>query len=92
MKKLLAIALLIASGLTAASSRTEAPPPPFCPMGSCTAQAADVSRYVVAQRDVGQCMGYCASEQGICMARCQGDGQCLGFCAAQHGRCVARCN
>ena len=39
-----------------------------------------------------QCMGNCASEQGICISRCRGDGQCIGNCAAVHGRCVSRCN
>lgn len=43
-------------------------------------------------RDIGQCMGGCASEQGICISQCRGDGQCIGNCAATHGRCVARCN
>ena len=38
---------------------------------------------LVAQRDTGQCMGSCASEQGICIAQCQGDGQCIGRCAWQ---------
>lgn len=46
---------------------------------------------LVAQNDVGQCMGNCASEQGMCMGQCQGDGQCISSCAAAHGRCVARC-
>jgi hypothetical protein len=43
-------------------------------------------------RDIGQCMGDCASEQGICSSQCQGNGQCYGNCGAVHGRCVARCN
>lgn len=42
--------------------------------------------------EIGQCMGDCASEQGICISECMGDGQCIGRCAAAHGRCVARCN
>lgn len=42
--------------------------------------------------DVGQCMGFCASQQGRCIARCQGDGQCIGDCASDHGQCVANCN
>lgn len=46
---------------------------------------------LVAQNDIGQCMGNCASEQGMCMGQCQGDGQCISTCAATHGRCVARC-
>lgn len=49
-------------------------------------------RLLLAQRDVGQCMGACASEQGICIGQCQGNGQCISNCAAAHGRCVARCN
>ena len=47
---------------------------------------------LLTQRDVGQCMGACASEQGICISQCQGNGQCIGQCAAAHGRCVSRCN
>jgi len=47
---------------------------------------------LIARNDVGQCMGDCASEQGMCIASCQGDGQCIANCAAAHGRCVARCN
>lgn len=39
-----------------------------------------------------QCVGFCASEQGTCIADCQGNGQCIGRCAAAHGRCVSRCN
>lgn len=42
--------------------------------------------------DAGQCMGFCASQQGRCIARCQGDGQCIGDCASDHGQCVANCN
>lgn len=93
MKKLFAIAVLIASGFTSASSRVEAPVAPFCPLGVCSVTpAADVSRYLVSQRDTGQCMGNCAAEQGQCMGQCRGDAQCLGYCAASHGRCVARCH
>ncbi len=47
---------------------------------------------LIARNDVGQCMGACASEQGICISQCQGNGQCISNCAAAHGRCVARCN
>ncbi len=43
-------------------------------------------------KDVGQCMGDCASDQGICISRCDGDGQCIGDCASDHGTCVSRCN
>lgn len=43
-------------------------------------------------RDIGQCMGDCGSEQGICISQCGSNGQCIGNCAAAHGRCVARCN
>lgn len=43
-------------------------------------------------RDIGQCMGYCASEQGMCIANCRGNGPCIGNCGASHGRCVAACN
>ncbi|WP_459947353.1 hypothetical protein, partial [Desulfocastanea catecholica] len=45
-----------------------------------------------ANQNVGQCMGDCASEQGLCISECQGDGQCIGRCGATHGRCVARCH
>lgn len=44
------------------------------------------------RNNTGQCMGGCASEQGICIAHCRGDGLCISNCAAVHGRCVARCN
>lgn len=47
---------------------------------------------ILANSDIGQCMGDCASEQGICIGQCQGDGQCISNCAAAHGRCVARCH
>lgn len=74
-------------------------------LAACTllgAASAPAGRHVViperaalpfqlAQRDVGQCMGACASEQGMCIGQCQGNGQCIGQCAAAHGRCVARC-
>lgn len=43
-------------------------------------------------RNVGQCQGQCASEQGMCIAQCNGNGQCIGRCAASHGRCVAACS
>lgn len=42
--------------------------------------------------EIGQCMGDCASEQGICISECMGNGQCISRCNAAHGRCVARCN
>ena len=42
--------------------------------------------------EIGQCIGACATEQGICIAQCNGDGQCISRCAAAYGRCVARCN
>jgi len=45
-----------------------------------------------ASGDFGQCAGDCASEEGICMANCQGDGECMNNCAAAHGRCMSRCN
>lgn len=45
-----------------------------------------------ASGDIGQCMGDCASEQGTCIAQCQGDGQCIIRCGDAHGRCVSRCN
>jgi len=47
---------------------------------------------LLSYRDVGQCMGACASEQGICISQCQGNGPCISNCAAAHGRCVSRCN
>jgi hypothetical protein len=46
----------------------------------------------IASSDIGQCMGACASEQGICISQCQGNGQCISNCAAAHGRCVSRCH
>ena len=42
--------------------------------------------------DIGQCMGACASEQGICLSYCRADGQCMGRCGATFGRCISRCN
>ena len=47
---------------------------------------------IIANSDIGQCMGDCASEQGICIGQCEGNGQCIGNCAAAHGRCVAKCH
>ena len=41
--------------------------------------------------NIGQCMGDCAAEHGMCVGACQGDGQCIANCAASHGRCVSRC-
>ena len=41
--------------------------------------------------DIGQCISNCASQQGRCIARCQGDGQCISDCASDHGQCVANC-
>lgn len=46
---------------------------------------------VGASENVGQCMGSCASEQGICISQCNGNGQCIGNCAAAQGRCFSRC-
>ena len=40
---------------------------------------------------IGQCMSDCGSEQGICIASCQGNVQCISRCSEAHGRCVARC-
>lgn len=42
--------------------------------------------------DIGSCIANCASQQGQCIARCQGDGQCVGSCASDHGQCVANCH
>lgn len=51
-------------------------------------------------KDVGQCMGACASEQGICsascndgscIANCNGNGQCIGNCASRQGMCAGNC-
>lgn len=39
---------------------------------------------------IGNRPGDCAAEQGMCIARCQGDGQCIANCNAAHGRCVSR--
>ena len=62
---------------SAASGQVQNQPPPYQPPPL---------------RNVGQCQGQCASEQGICIAQCSGDGQCIGRCAASHGRCVAACS
>lgn len=42
--------------------------------------------------NVAECIGDCASDQGICIAECNGNGQCIGRCAAAYGRCVSRCH
>lgn len=41
---------------------------------------------------IGQCHGFCASEQGICISQCQGNGLCISNCASSLGRCVAGCS
>jgi hypothetical protein len=51
-----------------------------------------LGKKLLVSNDIGQCMGECASEQGICISGCQGNPQCIANCAAAHGRCVARCN
>lgn len=43
-------------------------------------------------RNIGQCQSQCSSEQGICIASCNGNGSCIGNCSASHGRCVAACS
>lgn len=43
-------------------------------------------------KDVGLCMGDCASEQGICIAQCETKGSCIANCASAWGRCASRCN
>lgn len=45
----------------------------------------------IRQRDIGQCMGSCGAEQGICIASCQGRANCIANCASSNGRCVASC-
>lgn len=45
----------------------------------------------VALEDIGLCIGECASEQGMCIARCEGDGRCIAYCNEVHARCVAKC-
>lgn len=45
----------------------------------------------IPQRDIGQCMGSCGAEQGICIANCQGRANCVANCANSNGRCVASC-
>jgi uncharacterized membrane protein len=55
-------------------------------------RSASMSSNIAPPKDVGPCMGSCASEQGICIAGCRGDGPCIGQCGAAHGRCVARCH
>jgi len=42
------------------------------------------------QPEIGNRPGDCAAEQGMCIARCQGDGRCIANCNAAHGRCVSR--
>jgi hypothetical protein len=36
----------------------------------------------------GIASGFCASQQGLCIAQCNGNGQCIGNCAASLGRCM----
>ena len=43
-------------------------------------------------QNIGQCQSHCSSEQGICIANCNGNGSCIGNCSASHGRCVAACS
>lgn len=43
-----------------------------------------------AQPKIANRPGDCAAEQGMCIARCQGDGRCIANCNAAHGRCVSR--
>lgn len=43
-------------------------------------------------QNMGQCQSHCSSEQGICIARCNGNGSCIGNCSASHGRCIAACS
>ena len=57
---------------------------PFFPK-TATAQLILAGNY-------GECAGYCAEEQGICISNCNGNGQCIGQCAAAYGRCISRCN
>lgn len=94
MKKIIAIALLLACGLSFADSVGRAPA--MRELGQSCASTPAISMQstgtVVAQGNTGQCMGNCASEQGMCMGQCMGNGQCIASCAATHGRCVARCN
>lgn len=50
-------------------------------------------RIVVARKDgIGQCVGDCSSEQGMCISYCNGNPSCIARCADAHGRCVARCH
>jgi len=51
-------------------------------------------------RNVGQCMGACGSEQGMCsancndgqcIANCNGNGQCIGNCGSRQGMCSGNC-
>lgn len=41
--------------------------------------------------DTGQCLGDCASEQGICITQCKGDSLCINGCSSAYGRCMGRC-
>lgn len=93
MKKIIAIVLLLACGLSFADSGGRAPATPQIGQSCASAPAISLAQppggVVVA--DVGQCMGNCASEQGMCIGQCMGNGQCIASCAATHGRCVSRC-
>lgn len=81
MKKILILMLFISTAALAQDKQE----PQFVDSGA--------SLYIKTHlADVGQCMGFCASQQGRCIARCQGDGQCIGDCASDHGQCVANCN
>lgn len=84
----------IATRDTAGATSTPFASPPeqscSCPTPGATS-GQEMPSVILAQRSVGQCMGACASEQGMCIGQCQGDGRCISACAATHGRCVARC-
>lgn len=95
MKKIIAFMLLLASGLVLADSGGRAPAMPQLGQSCTSAPAISLAQTlgtVVAQSNIGQCMGNCASEQGMCTGQCMGDGQCIASCAAAHGRCVSRCH
>jgi len=90
-----ALTILLVAGFTWASRSSEPLRSTAVPLDSSISQATageELRAIHLAYYDVGQCIGDCGSEQGICIGACNGNGQCISRCAEAHGRCVARCH
>lgn len=60
-------------------------------MSPTSPESKDSSREARRERpEYGNRTGGCASEQGMCISRCQGDAQCIATCNASYGRCVGQ--